>query len=167
MYGHTVSGKQAVEIVSDRKGASWTLMLMCSLEGLDYARIVLENIDMIEFPRIFGQAQRFPTPFGRRMYSVDDHTLDNASNHRFEGGDDLVQWLANRNCWLIYMYTPVYSPEFNVAELVFNYLKTTLKLSPYRQFAKQDLPATVFAILSGITPQHMFEFFKEFRYLKI
>ena len=138
---------------------------MCSLEGIDYTRKVLENVNTIEFLRFCGQAQRFPTPFGRRMYSVDDHIIiDNTSIHCFDGGDVLVQWLAKRNCWLV--YTPVYSPEFNDAELVFNYLKTILKLSSYRQLARQNLPATVFDILSGITPQFSFEFFKELRYLK-
>ena len=100
------------------------------------------------------------------MYSVDDHIiLDNASIHRFEGGTAPGQQLANRDCWLV--YTSVYSPEFNVAELVFSYLKTILSLSPYRQLARHNLLATVFAVLSGITPQLMFEFLKELRYLKI
>ena len=134
-------------------------LIVSELEGIDYAREVLNNFDTIEFLRFFGQAQRFSTLFGRRTYSVDDHILHNASIHSFEGGDALVHWLTNRNCWLV--YTPVYSPEVNAAELVFKYLETILKFSPYRQLARQNLPATVSAILSGITPQLMFEFFKE------
>ena len=33
VYGHAEREKRAVETVSRRKGASWALMLMCSLEG--------------------------------------------------------------------------------------------------------------------------------------
>ena len=40
VYGHAGRGQRAVETVSGRKGTIWTLIFMCSLEGIDYARLV-------------------------------------------------------------------------------------------------------------------------------
>ena len=55
------------------------------------------------------------------MFSAGDHlVLDNANIHHYEAGDVLVDWLVQQQAWLI--YTPTYSPEFNLAELVFNYI---------------------------------------------
>ena len=38
--GYAYKGNHACEIVSGRKGATWTIMLLCSLECIDYAKIV-------------------------------------------------------------------------------------------------------------------------------
>ena len=133
-YGHAYKGNRACEIVSGRKGVTWTLVLLCSLEGIDYAKIVVDTVDTVEYLRFWGEASGYTTPFGRLMFSAGDHiVLDNASNHRHEAGDVLVDWLAQQQAWLI--YTPTYSPKFNAAVLVFNYIKTILKQPGVRQNA--------------------------------
>ena len=42
-YSHAYKGNRACEIVSGRKGVMWTLMFLCSLEGIDYAKIVVDT----------------------------------------------------------------------------------------------------------------------------
>ena len=69
----------------------------------------------------------------------------------------LVEFLAQRRSWLI--FTPVYSPEFNIAELVFNYVKKVAKRDDMRTLANVDLYVTVFGILASITPGMMYNFY--------
>lgn len=165
-YGHAYEGNRACEIVNERKGTTWTLMLLCSLEGIDYAKLVGETVETIEYLRFWGEAVRFTTPFGRQMFSAGDHiVLDNASIHRYEAGDVLVDWLAQQQAWMI--FTPTYSPEFNAAEFVFNYMKTILKQSHVRQVARQNLPAAIFGIIRTITPRMMYGFYRKLKYLPV
>ena len=59
---------------------------------------------------------------GRPMFDLNDQIiLDNCPTHCYEGAEALVEVLAQRRSWLI--FTPVYSPKLNIAELVFNYVK--------------------------------------------
>ena len=84
------------------------------------------------------------------MFSPNDHiVLDNASMHRFEAGDVLVDWFARQNCWMV--FTPTHPPEFNAAELVFSYIKGVLKYPPLGQIAQQDLPRAIFVILRNFS----------------
>ena len=46
---------------------------------------------------------------------------DNAAIHRYHGGQAVASWLNDMGIAVV--YTPVRSPEFNVAELVFNKIK--------------------------------------------
>ena len=92
------------------------------------------------------------------MFSAGEHIgLDNASIHRYEAGDVLVDWLAQQQAWLI--YTPTYSHEFNAAELVFNYIKTILKQPGVRQNAIRNLRAAVYGIIRTITARMMYGFY--------
>ena len=155
-----------VKSLSGRKGVTWTLMLLCSLEGIDYAKILVDTVDTVEYLRFWGEASRYTTPFGRLMFSAGNHiVLDNASIHRHEAGDVLVDWLARQQAWLT--YTPTYSPEFNAAELVFNYIKTILKQPGVRQNAIRNLPDAVCRVIRTITSQMMYGFYRELKYLPV
>ena len=90
--------------------------------------------------------------------------LDNAGFHVGHNAAQIVSgWLRGQAAYLV--FTPVYSPEFNAAELVFNYLKTMLKDSRVQNLALQSLKATVYGFLSGISPQNMLLFIRQLVYV--
>ena len=48
VYRHSDKNTRAVELVSGKKGPSWTLMLLCSLEGTDYAKMIPVPANTVE-----------------------------------------------------------------------------------------------------------------------
>ena len=52
-YGHGPVGEKTVEIIPRDRGSSHTLLLLCSLEGIDNAKIIEGAADMI--PTISGE----------------------------------------------------------------------------------------------------------------
>ena len=87
--------------------------------------------------------------------------VDNALFHREAASPVLGNWLRKQGKGLV--DTPYYSPEFNAAELVFNYLKIILKNNNIRQRAHQNLPAVVHGLLDNLTSRHMLGFVNELR----
>ena len=51
VYGYSEKNIRAVEVVSGKKGPSWTLMLLCSLEGIDYAKMIPVPANTVEYLR--------------------------------------------------------------------------------------------------------------------
>ena len=137
-HGRSNRGERAVEVVPARGETNHTLMVPCSLEGIDFAKIVPGGADTIEFLQFWADAEQFLTRSGRPMFDLNDHLiLGNCPTHRYEGAEDLVELLAQRRSWLI--FAPVYSPEINIAELVFNYVKKVAKQDDIRTLANVDL----------------------------
>ena len=164
VYGHSEKNTRAVEVVSGKKGPSWTLMLLCSLDGIDYAKMIPVPANTVEYLRFFGEANMFRSPMGNAMFKNGDHVVvDNAPFHRGAASPVLGNWLGRQGTGLV--YTPYYSPEFNAAELVFNYLKIMLKNNNIRQMAHRNLPAVVYGLLDNLTPRHMLAFINELGYL--
>jgi len=83
--------------------------------------------------------------------------LDNCAIHRFEAGETLQRWLMQMGANLI--YTPSLSPEFNVAEFVFNKMKTVLKREEFALLLRQNVHAATYQALGHITVADMFGFF--------
>ena len=48
-YGHAEKGEVAIEIVPRDRGCQFTLMLLCSMEGIDYAKIIPRAANTIDF----------------------------------------------------------------------------------------------------------------------
>ena len=106
----------------------------------------------------------FRSPMGNVMFKNGDHiVVDNAPFHRGAASPVLGNWLGRQGTGLV--YTPYYSPEFNAAELVFNYLKIMLKNNNIRQMAHRNLLTVVYGLLDNLTPRHMLAFVNELGYL--
>ena len=71
VYGHSEKNTRAVEVVSGKKGPSWTLMLLCSLEGIDYAKMISVPANTVEYLRFFGEANMFRSPMGNAMLKME------------------------------------------------------------------------------------------------
>ena len=152
VYGHAKKEERAVEIVKGRKGANWTLMLLCSQDGIDYAKLIEGACETFEYLRFLGEAGNSRMALRRNMFDQNDHlVLDNAGFHVGHNTAQIVSGcLRGKGAYLV--FTPVYSPEFNAAELAFNYLKTMLKDSCVQNLALQNLQAAVYGLLRGISP---------------
>ena len=69
--GHSEKNTRAVEVVSGKKGPSWTLMPLCSLEGIDYAKIIPVPANTVEYLRFFGEANMFRSPMGMQCLKME------------------------------------------------------------------------------------------------
>ena len=131
---------------------------MCGLEGVLYANTVEGASDSINFLNFFGEAGQVTTSNGNPAIEFGDYIiLDNCPTHRFETGDILQRWLMQMGASII--YTPSLSPEFNVAEFVFNKLKTVLKKEEFGSILQENVHVAVYEALDLITTDDMFGFY--------
>ena len=103
IYGHSKRNTRAVEVVSGKKGPSWPLMLLCSLEGIDYAKMIPVPANTVEYLKFFGEANMFQSLMGNAMFKNGDHVVvDNAPFHNGAASPVLGSWLGrqgrNRTC---------------------------------------------------------------------
>ena len=47
-YGHSEKGTRAVEIIEGGRAANYALMLLCSMEGIDFAKVIVGPAETIE-----------------------------------------------------------------------------------------------------------------------
>lgn len=159
-YGNSLEGEIAVEIISgNKKGVNVMLSLLCVLEGVLYANTVEGVSDSTNFLSFFAEAGQATTALGNPAIEFGDYIiLDNCATHRFETGDILQRWLLHMGAQII--YTPSLSPEFNVAEFVFNKLKTVLKKEEFRCLLRENFYVAIFEALELITTEDMFGFYR-------
>ena len=158
-YGHSEKGTRAVEIIEGGRAAN--LMLLCSIEEIDFAKVIVGPADTVEYLQFWAEADQFLTSL--RMFSPGDHiVVDNCPTYKYEGAEALAEFLAQTGSWLIFL--PAYSPEFNVAELVFGCLKEMCKRRGLRLLAKTNYPAATYGLLSTLTPARMYQLFSSCSY---
>ena len=58
-----------MEIVEDGRAANYTLMLLCSTEGIDFAKVIVGPAETIEYLQFLAESDQFLTPLGQRMLS--------------------------------------------------------------------------------------------------
>lgn len=77
----------------------------------------------------------------------------------------MASWLNDMG--IAALYTPIRSPEFNVAELVFNKLKTMSKRDEYSQLLNVNVPAAIFGAISEISEADMVGFYRHVNYFQM
>lgn len=166
-YGHSLIGTPAVEILAgNTKGANYTLNLLCGLDGVLYANTIAGGANTIDFLNFWGEAIDHTAPSGLPVLDNGDvFVYDNAQTHRHDAGEALATWFMDMG--MASVYTPVRSPEFNAAELVFNKLKTVLKQEEYANLLRVNVPAAIYAALPCITEDDMIGFYRHLQYLRI
>ena len=156
VYGNSLKGTPAIEVIyGNTKGAN---SLLCGLEGVLYANTVEGASDSMKFLNFFGEAGQVTTTNGNPAIGLGDYIiLDNCATHRFQTRDVLQRWLMQMRASII--YTPSLSPEFNVAELVFNKLKTVLKREEFKSLLQENVYVAIYEALNLITTDDMFGFY--------
>ena len=69
-YGHSEKGMRVVEIVQGGRAANYTLMVLCSKEGIDFAKVIVGPTETIEYLQFWAESDKFLTPLGHRMFSL-------------------------------------------------------------------------------------------------
>ena len=64
-YGHLEKGTRALEIIEGERAANYALMLLCSIEGIDFAKVIVESAETIEYLQFWAESDQFLTPFGQ------------------------------------------------------------------------------------------------------
>lgn len=107
-----------------------TVNLSAGLNGVEYMNTVHGASDTIDFPNFFGEAGNvvnFETE--RPALEVGDIVvMDNCPTYHFAGGEALQKLLSDCNIELV--YTPIYLPDLNPTEFVFNKIKSVMALRP-------------------------------------
>ena len=67
-YGHSEKGTGAVEIVESRRAANYTLILLCSIKGIDFAKVIVGLAETVEYLQFWAESDQFLTPLGHRMF---------------------------------------------------------------------------------------------------
>ena len=99
---------------------------MCSLNGIEYAKVIDGAINNVEFLQFFGECgQSLNAATGWPCLAVGDIiVMDNLSCHHYQGGEALEEWLGEMGIELIYTLT--YSPDLNPIEESFSKIKSVL-----------------------------------------
>ena len=58
------------------------------------------------------------------------------------------------------IYTPSLSPEFNVAEFIFNKMKTVLKTEAFEGLLRENVHVAIYEALELVATKDMFGFYK-------
>ena len=92
------------------------------LQGVLYSNTVDGTSYTESFLNFWGEAYQNRMPNGHPILHYDDIVvLDNCAIRHYEGVYAFSEWLDSIGIDVVYL--PVYSPEFNPCELVFNKLK--------------------------------------------
>ncbi|XP_002732923.1 uncharacterized protein LOC100375121 [Saccoglossus kowalevskii] len=127
VYGHAEKGKAAVEIQRHATNANYTVNLLVSSPGIDNVDIIDGPSNGLEMVNFFEEAVRTVDAFGNPVLSQGDCViLDNCGFHHGRQVEPVLRELL-RGQGVELLFQPPYSPQFNVCELCFRYLKIYLK----------------------------------------
>ena len=59
-----------MEIVEGGRAANYTLMLLCSMEGVDFAKVIVGLAETIEYLQFWAESDQFLTRLGHKMFSL-------------------------------------------------------------------------------------------------
>ena len=162
-YGHSVRGSPCVEIMRNTQTPNVSLNLLCGLNGIMYANTIDGASNTVEFLNFFHEASQHTQPGGQPILEYGDYiVVDNVAFHRFEGGRILAEWLDTFGVTLLYL--PVYSPELNPVELVFNKLKTLLHRYEFRDLLRYNLHVGIYRALREISSSDLRGFYNHVEY---
>ena len=164
-YGHSVKGTPCVEVMRNAQTRNVTVNVLCGTSGVMYANTINGASNTVEFLNFFFEASQITQPDGNPVLEYGDYiVMDNATIHRFEGGRVLAEWLDSFGITLIYL--PVYSPELNPVELLFNKFKTVLHRYEFRNILQFNIHVGVYRALQEITVSDLKGFYNHVQYLQ-
>lgn len=107
-YGHSMKGQPCTEITRITQTPNVTPNFLSVLNGVMYANTLNGASNTVEFFNFFHEASQFTQPNENAILEYGDIVVvDNATLHRFDGGQASAEWLDSFGVTLIYL--PVYS----------------------------------------------------------
>ena len=103
-----MKGQPCTEITRITQTPNVTPNFLSVLNGVMYANTLNGASNTVEFFNFFHEASQFTQPNGNAILEYGDIVVvDNATLHRFDGGQASAEWLDSFGVTLIYL--PVYS----------------------------------------------------------
>lgn len=167
-YGSAPVGQRAVEVFKNFGGESYTLFLLCGLNGKVFAKVT-EGISTTEtFIEFMLEAIQAYGDDGELIIQP-SYTVcgDNAKIHRYRGEDLLHEFLDPLNVDIVYL--PVFSPSENPTEFAFSFIKGILKHEPLSSMLQAHVPTGVLEAVNLISHENMYSFYKavSFNYMNL
>lgn len=158
-YGHSVVNMPCIEVGRYINAPNVTLNLLIGLQGVLYANTEDGATDTATFLNFWGEAAANMMPNGRPILEYGDLILmDNCATHHYAGGYILAEWLDEQGIDVVYL--PVYSPELNPIELVFNKLKTLAKQDNIKTVFNRNIHDGIYECLKNVTDLDCYGFYK-------
>ena len=80
-----------MEIIEGGRAANYALMLLCSTEGIDFAKVIVGPAETIEHLQFWDESDQFLTPLGQSPGIVLATIL--LLTRRYEGTEALAEFL--------------------------------------------------------------------------
>lgn len=165
-YGHSVVNTPCIEIGRYINAPNVTLNLLIGLQGVLYANTEDGATDTQTFLNFWGETAANAMPNGRPILEYGDIILmHNCATHHYAGGYALAEWLDERGIDVLHL--PVYSPELNPVELVFNKLKILSKQGNMRAIFNRNIHEGIYECLERVTALDCNGFYRKCEYFDI
>ena len=165
-YGHSPVNTPCIEIGRYLSSPNVTLNLLIGLQGVLYANTLDGMSNTESFLNFWEEVYRNRMPNGEAILRYGDVIVfDNCPIHHNEAGFHLAEWFYNLGIDVVYM--PVYSPEFNPCELVFNKLKILAKRDELRAVFSRNVHEGIYQCLEHITVDDCIAFYRHADYVAI
>ena len=165
-FGHSPVGERCVEVTRKCQSPNLTLSALCSLNGIEYAKVTDGATNTVEFLQFFEECgQSLNATTGFPCLAVGDIiVMDNLSCHHYQGGESLEEWLGEIGIELI--YTPTYSPDLNPIEESFSKIKSVLTNDLVRGNI-DNLKLAVLNATSKVTASDMYGYYHHTGYFSL
>ncbi|XP_021364256.1 uncharacterized protein LOC110457353 [Mizuhopecten yessoensis] len=147
-YGHSVKGTRAVEVQKYASNATFTVNLACGFFGIDQYDIINGPSNAMEIVNFFDDYMQATNTLGNPILAYGDCVImDNCGFHHQNQAERMLRnMLGTRNNTLLFQ--PPYSPEYNVAEYIFNLMRNGLQIN--RDFTYEFTELSVVKSLNAI-----------------
>lgn len=126
-YGHAPIGERAIEVQRYASNATYTLNMCCGYFGINYYDILEGPSNALEMFHFFEQALEQNNDLDLPVFKRGDCVvMDNCGFHHHRQVEPMLHDLLQQK-GLHLIFQPPYSPEYNVAELVFRLMRDGLR----------------------------------------
>lgn len=163
-YGHSLVNTPCLEVGRYLSTPNVTLNLLMGIEGVLYANTEDGASDTASFLNFWGEVGQSLMSNGQSILQYGDIiVLDNCAVHHYAGGYALSAWLLVRGVDVVYL--PVYSPELNPCELVFNKLKCIAKRDDIKAAFCRNVHEGIYESLQYISGNDCVGFYRHTDYI--
>ncbi|KAK3095045.1 hypothetical protein FSP39_009606 [Pinctada imbricata] len=163
-YGHSYVGTRSTEVQRYASATTLTINVCCDYFGINYFNVLNGPSNAFEMISFFNEALCEVNEVGNPMFIRGDViVMDNCGFHHHRQGERMLRTLlASHGVELIFQ--PPYSPEFNVTECVFGWMRNQLQQN--EDFVAQFPELSVVQALDQKKiQQHMPSFFRRCGYI--
>ena len=162
-YGHSSRGKKAIEIQKYASNATFTVNLLCNIDGITHVDILPGASNGLEMLNFFAEAVEQRDLFDNLVIKPGDTVImDNCGFHHGAHTEPILRNIIAQ-CGARLIFQPPYHPQYNVCEMWFHSLKSWLR--KYTRFAESYTEIATLSGLRSVTAGTSRAYFKYCGYL--